>query len=74
MIFRIGDKFLIQGILTEVRYINAGKAWAFPVDDEQAEYGRTHLSCVALDTIDEKGRDSKGNKVKAVTNKRSLAV
>lgn len=75
MLFQLGDKFVVQGILTEVRYINAGKAWVFPIEDEKAEFGRMHLTCVAIDTIDENGNDSKGDKAKSVVNsKGSLAV
>lgn len=69
MIYQIGDKFLVNGMLTEVIYTNAGKAWVGPVEDEGPEY-----KGVAISVLDEEGRDKQGKRALPVVNENSMAV
>jgi len=68
MIFRLFDKFLVKGILCEVRLINQGKAFVAPLEDTPADNGRSHLACCIFEILDEKGRDRTGVKAKVVSN------
>lgn len=74
MMYQIGDKFVVHGILCEVRVINRGKAWVCPLDDTPSGSGHVHLNCVTLEVLDENGIDRKGNKALVVNNSQSGAV
>ncbi len=74
MLYSLYDKFLVNGILCQVRYINHGKAWVAPIDDLEGTEGKTLYSFVTFEVLDEKGRDRAGNKALVVTNTESGAV
>lgn len=69
MIYSIGDKFMLTGILCEVRHINRGKAWVALVED--SELG---LKNVCFEVLNEKGKDRQGNKAYPVVNQECAAV
>lgn len=66
MIYHIGDKFLIDTTLYEVRYLNAGMAWL--------SLGEPEWYFLADTKLDEFGYDIKGIKAKVVHNKECGAV
>lgn len=74
MLYGIGNKFLVDGILSEVRYINNNKAFVCPVEDTPGEHGRMMLRCVVFDVLDEKGRSKSGCKAIPVNESPSGAV
>ncbi len=74
MKYQIGDRFLVQGIPCEIKYINNDKAWVFPLDVEEQGNGNTLNPCIAFEVINKKGLDSKGNKVYSLLNYESMAV
>lgn len=76
MLYSLYDKFIVDGILCQVRYINHGKAWVSPVDDADADAGegKTHYTFITMAVLDEKGRDRNGRKALVVTNIQSGAV
>lgn len=73
MLYHIGDKFLVRNILSEVKYINCGKAWVAPVEDVTVD-DKVYLKCVTFEVLDSKGKDSNGNKSQVVVNKECQAV
>lgn len=68
MKYSMYDKFVVRGVLCEVRVINNGMAWVFPCDDTPGANGRTDLACVSFEVLDAKGRGKNGVKAKVVTN------
>ncbi len=72
--YAIGDKFRVNDIDCEVRYINHGKAWVFPVKETHGANGRVYLTCTAYDILDDRGRDTQGIKALSLNNKKSVAV
>ncbi len=74
MLYSIGDKFLVQGIECEVKYVNNKKAWVAPIEDTEFENGKKLLKCITIEVLDEKGRDSKGNKAQVLNNSECQAV
>lgn len=75
MMYQIGDKFIVQDVLCEVRYINCGKAWVVSLEDVESRPGEMrHLSFIAFAVLDEIGYDKSGNKAVVVNNIQSGAV
>lgn len=73
MLYSIGDQFLVRNVVCEVRFINNGKAWLFPVED--SEYGEDfYITCLAYEVLDNRGRTRSGEKAAVVVNARSGAV
>ncbi len=72
MLYNLKDKFVLDGKLLEVLYINQGCAWlGVPEDNNTFDGDRRG---VAIVVIDEKGRDVLGNKVTAVLPEASMAI
>lgn len=69
MLYHLYDKFLVDGVLTEVLYINAGKAWVAPVEGESVG-----LKGICIDVLDEKGRNKRGHRAISVVSENSMAV
>lgn len=63
MKYSIGDKFVIEGVEGEVKYINAGKAWLAPIIDHDYEdtfRGQPLIKAVTFAMIDENGKMKDG--------------
>lgn len=74
MLYSMFDKFIVRGILCQVKYVNAGKAWVVPTENVDLGDGRTLYDFVVFDVLNEKGLDSQGNKALVVNNSESGAV
>ena len=73
MKYTLGDKFIVKNIECEVKYINNGKAWVFPLEDLDFN-GKRYLACACFEVLDEKGIDSTGNKALVLHNKECKSV
>jgi len=73
MLYSLKDKFLLDDILVEVRWINQGNAFVAAVEDQEVEGVRYYSSCT-YEMLDEYGIDRRGNKAITVNNGPSEAV
>lgn len=53
---KLGDAHKIQGIPCMVRFVNAGRAWLFPLEDEQLNNGEFIMRCSAIAKLDARGK------------------
>ncbi len=74
MLYSIHDKFIVDGVLCEVLYINNNMAWVFPLDDGFNEKNQRVLQKVSFNVLDDKGYDKAGKKAIVVNNMQSGAV
>lgn len=71
----IGDKFEVNGIDCEVKFVNNDLAWLFPLVDEISIIGKSNLVCCACAKVDSKGFDAAtGNRAFPIVNRASQAV
>lgn len=74
MLYSLGDKFVVQGVLCEVRFISHKKALVCPAEDGYDREGRRVLMGLVMNVLDERGKDLQKNKAFSVTNKECQAV
>ena len=52
MIYRLGDRLVVDGIQCEIGFINAGKAWVFPVTELMLRDGHSLVPWASMKVID----------------------
>lgn len=67
MRYHIGDRFVLDGTIVEVKFINNKKAWLFPVEHLEDDDGQQLLPWCSVACVDEKGQTSDGRKIDFIT-------